>query len=169
MADFLTVSGDVLGDTEEEGRFAATGADPRGAICLDGATITGRLSLSGAQLINDRGPALSAELATCKHGVYLDWGFDATGAVRLREASITGRLSVRDAKISNSLGPSRQDPGDAAALWLASATVGTHLDLRGARLKSLGGPALMADGVTVNGDARLGRKRCGTVHRQRPG
>ncbi len=161
MADFLTVSGDVLGDTEEEGRFAATGADPRGAICLDGATITGRLSLGGAQLINDRGPALSAELATCKHAVYLDWGFDATGAVRLREASITGRLSVRDAKISNSLGPSRQDPGDAAALWLANATVGTHLDLRGARLKSLCGPALMADGVTVNGDARLGESDVG--------
>jgi hypothetical protein len=161
MADFLTVGGDALGDSEEEGRFSATGADPRGAICLDGATITGRLSLGGARLVNDRGPALSAELATCKHGVYLDWGFEATGAVRLREASITGRLSVRDARISNSVGPSRQDPGSAAALWLASATVGTHLDLRGARLRSLNGPALMADDVTVNGDARLGESDVG--------
>jgi hypothetical protein len=157
MADYLTVGGDLLGDSEQEGWFAATGADPRGSICLDGATITGRLSLGGARLVNDRGPGLSAELATCKHGVYLDWGFEATGAVRLREASITGRLSVRDATISNSVGPSRQDPGDAAALWLANATIGTHLDLRGAHLRSLGGPALMADGVTVNGDARLGK------------
>ena len=118
MADFLTASGDVLGDSEEEGRFAATGADPRGAICLDGATITGRLSLGGAQLVNDRGPALSAELATCKHGVYLDWGFAATGAVRLRgvqhhRAAVGARRE--DLQFGRSVAPGSRKRGGAVA------------------------------------------------------
>ena len=60
VADYLTVGGDLLADvTEDQHPFTARGG--RGSVCLDGATITGRLSLSGAHLTGDHGEPRRAD------------------------------------------------------------------------------------------------------------
>ena len=94
LADYLTVGGDLLADvTEDQRPFTARGG--RGSVCLDGATITGRLSLSGAHLTADHGAALSAQVATIKDGALLDSGFVARGAVRLRGTTVTAGCRSR--------------------------------------------------------------------------
>ena len=63
MAENLTVKGHAGYCEEHTERFTALGSSEAGAVCLPGAAITGQLSLCGAFLENDRGPALMAELA----------------------------------------------------------------------------------------------------------
>ena len=97
-----------------------------GAVCLAGASITGQLSLSGARLSNRTGPALLADSATIGGAVYMNEGFTATGT------GVTGAVRLFEAKI------------------------GAGLAMDGATVTNETGPALVADLLTVTGDAALG-------------
>ncbi len=161
-ADLLTVRAGLMADQG----FTAIGAGELAAVRLNGASIRGYLLLDGATLTNRSGPALGAsrlsvqgDLTMTGHG---ETGarFSATGAtgpctVQLREADITGDLSLARATVINY--PVR-GPGDAAgrsdgAVCLSGATIGGDLVLAGATLTSAAGPALLADHVSIGGDA----------------
>ena len=156
MANLLTVNGDALLDRGEK-PFSATGNGKLGAVCLTGSTITGQLAMSGAQLTHvGTGLALLGDLLTVKGPTLMDDCLHAKGGIRLWGATLTGHLSLQTATIETGAAPEMNDAGYAAALWLANATVGSNLDLRGATLTSRLGPAIMADYLTINGDARMG-------------
>jgi hypothetical protein len=93
--------------------------------CLAGASVTGQLSLRGTTLFNESGPALLADLITIRDGTRLDQDFSAEGE------------------------------GETGALRLPEARISGDLRLNGARLTNHTGPALLADGVTVQGDLVL--------------
>jgi hypothetical protein len=173
-ADLLTVRAGLMADQG----FTAIGAGELAAVRLTGASIRGYLLLDGATLTNRSGPALVAnrlgvqgDLTMTGHGE-AGARFSATGAtgpgtVQLREADITGDLSLARATVINY--PVR-GPGGAAdlgnpahlgngadlgdgAVCLSAATIGGDLVLAGATLTSAAGPALLADHVTIGGDA----------------
>ncbi|HEV3292922.1 MAG TPA: hypothetical protein VG123_28440, partial [Streptosporangiaceae bacterium] len=127
MAENLTVKGHAGYCEEPAERFTALAKSEAGAVCLPGAAITGQLSLCGAFLENDCGPALMAELAVIQEDAVLTQGFIAKGA------GPHGALCLREAKIS----------GDLA--------------LHGACLDNGSGPALGADGLSVQGDLMMTR------------
>jgi hypothetical protein len=85
----------------------------------------GELNCTGAHLHAGDGPALIAWTLQCTGDVLLCQDFEATGA------------------------------GGAGAVHLVGATIGGNLDCGGARLVNKSGPALHADGVRVERDARL--------------
>ncbi len=153
LADHITVSGDALLDGSGGTPVSATGAGKDGAVYLVGASVTGRLSLSGARLTNETGPALFADLLSVKGPTLLDVGFEADGAVRLWGATLTGDLSMVGATVETKAPANEHEPGLAAAVWLSGATLSSRLLLRGATLRSREGPALMANYLTVNSDA----------------
>ncbi|MDH6238226.1 hypothetical protein [Cryobacterium sp. CG_9.6] len=101
VADGVT----VVGGAFLNGRFTVTGHSDDGAVRLLGAHITGQLSMRGAAVKNDTGPALAADGVTVVGDAFLDEGFTATGhsddgAVRLPGAHITGALHVDDASVN---------------------------------------------------------------------
>lgn len=156
LAENLTVNGDALLGEGSAKRAWATGAGERGALCLRGATVTGKLSLSGSKVANASGPAIVANLATIKGGAYLDGGFEAEGSVWLPGATVTGGLSLEGATVTSAAARSGEN-ATSAAVWLTGATVTGTLVMRGAKLTSHAGPALLANYLTVNGDALLCR------------
>jgi hypothetical protein len=167
-ADLLTVRAGLMADQG----FTAIGAGEVAAVRLNGASIRGYLLLDGATLTNRSGPALAASRLSVQGDLTMTGRgeagarFSATGAtgpctVQLRDADITGALSLARATVINY--PVRgQDGGfglsDAAglsdgAVCLSGATIGGDLVLAGATLTSAAGPALLADHVTIGGDA----------------
>jgi hypothetical protein len=98
-ADHLTVNGDAFGCQRRNEGFRATGTGSDGAVVLAAAAVGGQLSLSGAVITNDSGPALVADTAVVQGGGRLDEGFTATGGgggravVSLAGARVGGRLS----------------------------------------------------------------------------
>ncbi len=167
-ADLLTVRAGLMADQG----FTAIGAGEVAAVRLNGASIRGYLLLDGATLTNRSGPALAAsrlsvqgDLTMTGHGE-AGARFSATGAtgpctVQLRDAEITGALSLARATVINYPVRGRDGGfglGDAASLsdgavCLSGATIGGDLVLAGATLTSADGPALLADHVTIGGDA----------------
>jgi hypothetical protein len=153
--------------------FTATAFGGYGAVRLRGARIDGSLDCSGAKLLNDSGPALSADGLQVGQTVFLGEGFTATGgageaAVRLSGARIGGSLDCGGAWLRNSSGSALSADGvqvgqaillnngfDAtgggaeAAVNLSGARIGGSLDCRRAKLRNGSGPALSADGVQV--------------------
>jgi hypothetical protein len=125
MAENLTVKGHAGACESRHEGLTATGSGPLGAICLGGASVGGQLSLRGATLANESGPALLADLITIGDGARLDQDFSAEGE------------------------------GEAGALRLPEARISGDLHLNGARLTNHTGPALLADGVTVHSDLVL--------------
>jgi hypothetical protein len=105
--------------------FTATAAHTYGAVYLGRAHIDGNLDCRGAQLLNDSGPALSADSVQVGQTVLLNEGFTAKAA------------------------------GAYGAVYLRGAHVGGSLDCDGAWLANDSGPALIADGVQVGQDMRL--------------
>jgi hypothetical protein len=99
--------------------FDATGDGRYGAISLPGARIDGGLDCRGAKLLNNSGPALSADGVQVGQDIRLTGGFTATGGA--------GEVAVR----------------------LGGARIGGSLDCSGAKLRNDSGPALSADGVQV--------------------
>jgi hypothetical protein len=90
--------------------FRVTGHGERGAVRLRGAHIIGQLSLRGAELTNEVGPALAGDRLQVDGALFLDKGFRASGhgergAVRLVGAHITGELSLSGAELTNEAGP----------------------------------------------------------------
>ena len=125
MAENLTVKGHAAACDSRGMGFRATGAGPLGAVCLAGASITGQLALRGTTLLNSSGQALLADLLSVGEGMLLDEDFTATGS------------------------------GEAGAVRLPDAKVNGDFRLNGARLANAAGPALAADGLTVQGDLVL--------------
>ena len=125
MAENLTVKGHAGACESRHEGLTATGSGPLGAVCLAGASVTGQLSLRGATLVNESGPALLADLITIGDGARLDQDFSAEGE------------------------------GEAGALRLPEARISGDLLLNGARLSNHTGPALLGDGLTVHSDLVL--------------
>ena len=168
-ADGVSVGGAAFLDAG----FTATGHGNGGAVRLLGTQITGELSLHGAILTNETGPALGADRVSVGGNVFLDAGFTATGhgddgAVRLLGAQITGQLSFNGATLTNETGAAliadamnvggnvffnvgfvATGRGDNGAVRLPGTQITGELSLRGASLTNETGPALYADGVSV--------------------
>jgi hypothetical protein len=169
------------------GEFRAIGHGD-GAVRLLGAHITGQLSLQGAELTTDAGPALVGDGIQIDGGLFLTGGFAATGhgelgAVRLVWAHITGPLSLSDAKLTNKSGPAllgdglRVDGdlfltekfratghGLVGAVRLSRAHIRGEFFLRGAELTNDAGPALVGDGLQVDSDMAFGEGFRATGH-----
>jgi hypothetical protein len=163
-ADLLTVRAGLMADHG----FTAIGAGELAAVRLSQASIRGYLLLDGAALTNRSGPALAANRLSVEGDLTMTGNgaagtrFSATGAagpctVQLRQARITGELSLERATVvsypvqgqSGGAGPGTGD----GAVCLSGAAIGGDLVLAGATLTSAAGPALLADQVTIAGDA----------------
>ena len=108
------------------------GNRPDGLIQLAGAQVASELRLDATRLVNRAGPALSAPGLSVGDGgtcvgVFMD-GLDAYGRA-----------------------------AGEAAVQLSGAKISGNLMMRGARLVNRGGPALIADGLSVRGDLCLAR------------
>jgi hypothetical protein len=151
-----------------EQRFTATGE-----VRLVGAHIGGQLNFNGAELANDRGPALNANGLDVDLGMYCQavgkHRFTATGGISLVGAHIGGQLSFNGAELANDSGPAlhadrmRVDQGmfcrtvgehrfTAHGMRLLGAHIGGQLNFNGADLANDTGSALDADGLQVDGD-----------------
>jgi hypothetical protein len=165
VADLLTAKSNLLAD---RGFTAdADGAGELAAVQLKEAKISGDLMLDGATLANCSGPALAAALLTVQGDMTMAGPggpcgrFSATGAaglatVQLRGATISGDLSLDGATVTSDAPAGRPRAGDIAdggAVCLSGATISGDLVLTNATLTSQTGPALMAELVTVKGDA----------------
>jgi hypothetical protein len=89
--------------------FTATGVDKNGAVSLAGAHVGGFLICSGANLHNDRGPALNASSLQVDHSLLLI-SFTATGAgggvaVSLASARVGESLDLRMAQMKHATDP----------------------------------------------------------------
>jgi hypothetical protein len=162
VEDMLTMAG-----------LQVDGTGPEGAFRLVGARINGALSLSDALLCNDTGPALVAHYLEVGGSVYLD-RVQARGMMRMAGGRV-GRLVATDAKMQNEHGPAldatrltalqgidlRRSQLSGAddvhgTVQLRGAQLGGELDLRGGRLtNTVGGPALRASHVTIDGQALI--------------
>src|SRR5690349_16534347 len=163
-ADLLTVRAGLMADQG----FTAIGAGELAAVRLSQASIRGYLLLDGAALTNRSGPALAASRLSVEGDLTMTGRgaagtrFSATGAagpstVQLREARISGELSLERATVVNYPvqghgGGASPGSGD-GAVCLSGAAIGGDLVLAGATLTSAAGPALLADLVTIVGDA----------------
>ena len=166
VGDGLTVDGDAsLGNLEVTG----------GAVRLAGATISGQLELTGAQLNGKdiNGAALVADGLTVEGGAFLVKLIATKGAIRLSRATIKGALVLTESKLFGKndkgtalVGDGLTVDGDASlgnlevtggAVRLAGATISGQLELTGAQLngKDINGDAFAADGLCVHGDALL--------------
>ena len=177
IADSATVQGAAFLDQG----FTATGTGRLGAVRFTEAKVSGMLTLCGATLANDTGPAFVADLLTAQGDMLMTsdastgkpfkaTGRGAGGTVRLRGANISGQLSLEKAEIFNCPSASgapaktaatkvpvgdKPPPRSAGAVSMTGAVVGRDLVLRGATLADDHGPALMADSATIQGAAYL--------------
>ena len=150
-----------------------TSRSDAGAVLLKGAHL-GELQVDGTTLTNDTGPALIADFLTVDSSVFLDGGFEATGsgelgAVRLLGGHISGELTFAGAALTNHTGPalhaetltvdqhvSLTDSFKATgsdklgAVRFAGGHISGQLNCTGATLTNDTGPALYADGLTVD-------------------
>jgi hypothetical protein len=149
-ADHLTVNGDTFRCEHRNKGFLATGTGRYGAVFLAAATLNGQLSLSGAVLTNDSGPALLADSVTVQGDMLLDEGFTATGGGRGRAL-----VSLIEARIGKDLTCSGRTIGgtrSALVLDLSRAKVGNLLLSSGfAADPEPGHPVLNFDGLTYAG------------------
>jgi len=127
----------VDGNVRLDEGFTATGNGAGGAVGLVDAHITGALRFDGARLANDSGPALDADRLRVDGGMFVRDGFTAVAA------------------------------GERGAIRLLDARVTGPLELDTARLANDSGPALVADGLRVDGGMFLGDGFTATGHSAR--
>jgi hypothetical protein len=181
VADWLQVAGSVYLD-----QVYIRGHEQHGVVRLRGAHIDGDLFFSGAQLINDNGPALDAEAMQVKGTAYFlafrgdnfcAIGRNEDGAVRLRNAHIGGRVYFNGAELTNQTGPALHAArlqvdntlqldnltasgcSEDGAVRLRGARIGGRLYCRDARLTNQKGPGLSAARLHVEGSVHLERLR----------
>ncbi|MFJ8546123.1 membrane-associated oxidoreductase [Streptomyces sp. NPDC093586] len=132
----------------------APGLRAHGELRLTGATVSGSIDLSRAQLTHDGRPALDAEILTVE-GHLLLRHTQVRGWIGLRAARITGRVDLSYACLSNPGGPAlRASSAVIGELWLrrASHPVRGTLNLRRAQLDVLfAEPEMIPDRVHVSG------------------
>ena len=152
--------------------FTAIGSGEAGAVDLIGARIGGQLDCSGAELLNDSGPALNGGGLQVGQSLFLRDGFIATGsgeagAVRLAGARISGELDGSGSLLRNDSGPALNGDslqvdqslflrrftatgsGTVGAVRLAGARISGELDGSGSLLRNDSGPALSASFLQV--------------------
>jgi hypothetical protein len=143
------------------------------------------LTLTGSQLSALDGDGLQVE-----GDVLLGDGFTATGhgsygAVRLLGAHVRGQLNVNGARLTNEAGPAligdglhvdgdvfgggfiATGHGELGAVRLPGAHIIGQLNLNGAELANQAGPALIGDGLHVDGGLVLAEGFTATGHYQR--
>jgi hypothetical protein len=170
LADGLQVGRDMF----LRNGFTATGTGGLGAVRLSGAHIGGSLECDGADLRNDSGPALFADVLQVGEDMFMRDGFTAIGvgddgAVRLVGAHIGGRLDCDGADLRNDSGPALFADGlqvgqvmflrngftatgggsSLGAVHMTSAHIGVQLDCTGASLRNDSGYALVAYSLQV--------------------
>jgi hypothetical protein len=130
-ADYLTIKGDAFHCEARGQGVTATGTGELGALYLNAASFSGRLSLNDATLINKSGPALLADSATVAGNVLLGDSFTAEGGIgpdSPRGAPPPAVVSLVEASVGKELHctgqATRLQPG-VSALDLRGATVGT--------------------------------------------
>lgn len=172
IADRVIVDDNAYFDNE----FVAIGHGPDAAVRLAGAHIGGQLGMNAATLNNRAGSALNADGMIVDAGAFFHRGFTATGhgpdaAVRLAGAHIGGQLGMSGATLTNDAGPALNASrliadrgaffldnftatghGADAAVRLSAAQIGGQLRMSGATLINNAGPALGADGLSVDSD-----------------
>jgi hypothetical protein len=164
----LAVDGAVLaGDARIEGTFG-----------LAGARIGGSLEFSRARIESRYGVSIDAENLTVGKDLLFGGGCRLRSQARLSDAQIDGivdlrhteihepggralvadRITVAGAVIGWAASNAAKDPGDARRLTvtgelsLGGAAIGGDLDLDGARLTGVGGPALYACDAEIDGN-----------------
>ncbi len=155
--------------------FTATSVSADATIRLIGSSVGRTLECDGAVLLNKSGPALQADAMQVGLGALFRNGFTATSSgktptVRLFCASIGGTLDFDGAVLRNESGPALDAEGlrvdqsvlfrkgfsaagkgsTAGTVRLSRATIGGHLECRGANLRNDSGPALQAEGMQVS-------------------
>ncbi|KAF3469971.1 hypothetical protein [Streptomyces sp. Tu 3180] len=150
----------------------ATGHGEGGTVQLVGSHFTGKLRLTGAELTNHTGPALTADRLRVDSETSLAdlkaTGGGKDGAIRLSSAHITGGLDLRYAELTNHNGPAlfadrlkvdsytslanikATGHGEDSTVRLSGAHITGELDLRYAELTNHNGPALFADRLKVD-------------------
>jgi hypothetical protein len=148
-----------------------------GAVQLRGAHIRNDLNCTDTRIRNDSGPALRADGLQVDQNVSFRGleaiGVGDAGAVRLLGAHLGGQLSCTDAKICNSSGPALNADslqvdldvsfggleaigiGDAGAVRLPGAHIGSQLSCIDAKICNSSGPALNAYSLQVDQDVFL--------------
>ncbi|MGQ0718883.1 MAG: hypothetical protein ACT4NP_16535 [Pseudonocardiales bacterium] len=143
------------------------------------------LTLSASHL-----PALDGDGLRVEGDVLLSEGFTATGqgaegAVRLLGAHIRGQLNLNGARLTNDAGPAligdalhvygdvfgggfvATGHGELSAVRLPGARISGQLNLNGAELTNPAGPALIGDGLQVDGGLVLAEGFTATGHCKR--
>ncbi|KPP87867.1 MAG: Nuclease inhibitor from bacteriophage T4 [Rhodobacteraceae bacterium HLUCCO07] len=114
-------------------------------------------------------PALNAQGAEVKGGVFLRGGFVAEGEVRLATAVIGGQLVCKGGRFENAWGKALNAEGAEVkgdvflsegfaakgAVSLSGAVISGQLSCEGGRFENAGGDALNAQGAAVKGDVFL--------------
>lgn len=177
MAENLFVGGNLRANDhmilESENKEAT------GTIYICGSTVKGKLSFSGSNIVNTKGPAFVADRIIVESSVTLDEGFtvegnSGLGAVRLSGARISGQLSFANAKIVNESGPAiiadrltvesstyldngfiASGSGVDGTVRLLGVTITGQLSMAGSKLTNLSGPALFADRICLDSDMYL--------------
>jgi hypothetical protein len=170
VADRLRVGGDALLD-----QLKVAG----GAVRMLGATIAGKLSLTGSELYgkDDHGDALVADRVRVDGGAFLGKLKVTMGAVRLSGATITGQLTLTEATLAGSDSDGRALIAErlhvngsvymrrmkvsAGAVRLLGATITGQLTLTEAALdgSDSDGRALIAERLRVNGSVYMRRMK----------
>ena len=128
LAEYLTVKNDLFLCEDEGQGFTAKGCGGLGAICLPGAAITGQVAMRYSTIVNESGPAVTLNSSTIQSGLLLD------------------RI------------PTLEGSGSKGTVRLVNAKVSGPVYLQGSVITNKTGPALMADGLTAQGDVRLSSK-----------
>ena len=170
-ADGITIDGDVFLDSG----FTARSTGELGTIRLLSAYISGQLTMNGAKIANNMGPAIEADRVRVDGDVKLDDGFTGLGqgqhgTVRLPGARIGGQLTAKGATLTNDSGPAlcadqievrglsylddlvASGSGEIGAIRFLGGRLGDNISFSGARIvNNSSGPAFGADRLIVDG------------------
>jgi len=158
-------------------RARFTGSGEHGAVRFYGARTADRLRLDDVEIVNHNGPALQADSLCSEDGVWLDntrmTGAGEGGAFRLFGARLGGTAHLDNVEITNDTGPAVMmerlhvegsirllgarisGAGALGALRMARTHVAGELVLDDVEIVNQSGPALLADGLSTEGDLRL--------------
>lgn len=143
------------------------------AVRAGGLHVSGTLTMEGAELRNDAGPALHADRLRVDGTLFLRrarmFGHGDRGAVRLLGARVGGELNMQGAEVRNDSGPALDAAdltvdsnmflehavvsghGDKGAIRMRGAHIGGLLSMNGAVVGNTAGPAVRADSLSVVG------------------
>lgn len=150
-----------------------------GAVNMIAAKVGGNLNCNGSRIYNESGPGIGADNLRVSGSLFLRYGFEAygdgtLGTVRLNRSRIDSFVDFSGANLHNKSGPAisadgmtadsllirngfAAESGSAfATIRLLNARIST-VEVRGATIKNGSGPAIVADGLDVEGDLLVGK------------